>query len=147
MNIQNLLSKAIDKTVTYSRTGGGAGSILIIEFENKAFYTINCTWRIEDNGIVITTSWDDGTPLIGNMNKNAEKLIGRKLLYYELTPQYDLKLHFENNLLVNVFCNIITSISEDEDVYNCNWDFSIPEKNIVANITGNYKIIYTKYQE
>lgn len=78
MNIQNLLSKAIDKTVTYSRTGG-AGSILIIEFENKAFYTINCTWRIEDNGIVITTSWDDGTPLIGNMNKNAEKLIGRKL--------------------------------------------------------------------
>ena len=81
------------------------------------------------------------------MNKNAEKLIGRKLLYYELTPQYDLKLHFENNLLVNIFCNIITSISEDEDVYNCNWDFSIPEKNIVANITGNYKIIYTKYQE
>ena len=146
MNIHNLLSKAIGKTVNYSRTGGGAGSILVIEFENKTFYTINCTWRIEYKGTVITTSWDDGTPLIGCMNKNVEKLIGKKLLSYELSPQYDLKLYFENDFVANIFCSIIEHDPEEDSTYNCNWDFRIPEQDIIGYITGKYKIFYTKYQ-
>lgn len=35
MSIHDLLRKAVGKTVVYSRTGGGAGSIWNIEFEKK----------------------------------------------------------------------------------------------------------------
>lgn len=141
------MSISIGETVTYSRTGGGAGSILVIEFEDKNYYTIGCDWRIEYNGAIITTSWDDGTPLIGYMNKNAERLIGNKLLSFEIFDHYDLKLYFENGFVVNVFCDNIKYCSVEDSIYYSNWELSIPDKNLVGIITGHFNLVYTKFDD
>lgn len=144
MNIQELMSKSIGKVVTYSRTGGGAGSIWVIEFEDKTYYTIDCSWRIEWNGAIITTSEDDGTPLVGHMNKNAERLIGNKLLSFEILEHYDLKLYFENGFVVNAFCDILERCSEEDSIFYSNWDYCVPNEDIVGIITGHYKLVYTR---
>lgn len=147
MNIHDLLSLAVGKTVDYSRTGGGAGSIWCLQFEDGNFYMINCAWRIDYNGVILTTDCDDGTALVGRMNKNAERLVGSKLLSYELSPQYDLNLYFENGFTVRAFCNVIFCGSEEDAIYHCNWDFNVPKQNIVGGITGHFKIVYTKYSD
>lgn len=144
MNIQDLLSRSIGKIVTHSRTGGGAGSIWVIELEDATSYTIGCNWRLECNGMIITTSWDDATALVGHVNKNVERLIGNKLLSYELFDYYDLKLYFENGFVVNLFCDVLKSCSEEDSVFYSNWDFCVPDQNIVGIITGHLKLAYTK---
>lgn len=145
MNIQDLISKSIGKTVTYTRTGGGAGYIWVIEFEDENFYTISCNWRLECNGTIITTSWDDNTALIGHMNMNAERLIGNKLLSYEIGEHYDLKLYFENGFVISAFCDVLERCSEEDSIFYANWDFSVPSQNIVGIITGHFKLVYTRY--
>ena len=143
MNLQDLMSDSIGKTVIYTRTGGSVGSIWTIELEDGSYYTIGCSWRLECNGVIITTCEDDGTPLVGLMNKNAEKLIGKKLLSYEIFDHYDLKLYFEQGFVVNVFSDILKRCSEEDSIFYLNWDFCVPEQNIVGIITGHYKLVYT----
>lgn len=147
MNIQDLMSRSIGKTVTYTRAGGGAGSIWVIKFEDKSFYMIGCNWRLECNGTIITTSWDDNTALVGHMNKNAEKLIGNKLLSYEIGEHYDLKLYFENDFIVSAFCDVLERCSEEDSIFYANWDFCVPDLDLVGIITGHFKLVYTKYND
>lgn len=145
MSIHDLLRKAVGKKVVYSRTGGGAGSIWNIEFEKKVYYMIECSWRVEHNGIILTTCTDDATPLIGRMNRSVEQLIGNKLLSYELSSHYDLVLHFENDFIVEIFCDCGFEANIREDYPSPNWYFCIPELDISVTITNFFQIVYTKF--
>lgn len=144
MNIHDLLSQVIGKRVVHSRTGGGAGSIWNLEFEEDMYYMIWCSWRVEHNGIVLTTCTDDATPLVGRMNKSVEQLIGYKLLSYELSPHYDLTLYFENNYIVRVFCDSIFEADIKEENPYENWYFCVPASDIAVAITCYFKVIYTR---
>lgn len=144
MNIHDLLSQVIGKRVVHSRTGGGAGSIWNLEFEEDMYYMIWCSWRVEHNGIVLTTCTDDATPLVGRMNKSVEQLIGYKLLSYELSPHYDLTLYFENEFIVRVFCDSIFEADIKEENPYENWYFCVPASDIAVAITCYFKVIYTR---
>lgn len=61
MDIHKLLAHSVGTEVTYSRSGGGVGSIWLIKFNNKTNLWVNCSWRIEHNGCVLATVNDDAT--------------------------------------------------------------------------------------
>lgn len=146
MDIHKLLSQAVDKTVTCSRTGGGVGSIWVIEFENDPYFMIYCSWRVESNEKVITTSNDDGTPHVGHMIVNTKKLIGNKLMSYTLSKQNDLILNFDNNFVVKVFCHMGFETEKTQEDYKYeNWAFCIPSLDIAVTITTDFRQVYTKY--
>lgn len=145
MKINDLLSMAIGQKVVYSRTGGGACSIWALRFEEKMRFMIDCAWRIEYGDIVLTTCGDDSTPLTGRMNKSVEKLIGSKLLSYELSKHKDLVLYFENDFVVRVFCDLGFEADIREDYPTPNWRFSVPSLNISVTITDFFQETYTKY--
>lgn len=145
MDIHELLDKAIGKRVVFTLTGGGAGSILEVEFEENMHYMIHCAWRVEHDNTILTTSGDDATPIIGHMNKSVGKLQGNKLLSYELSPHYDINLYFENNFLLRVFCDLGFEADIREDYPSPNWYFCIPELDISVTITDFFQVVYAKY--
>lgn len=58
-DLHKIIQASLNQKVTYSRAGGGAGSIWLITFENEVSIMTWCTWRIEQNGKVLATSTDD----------------------------------------------------------------------------------------
>lgn len=144
MNIQDLLSRSIGKTVTSCKIGGETNSILEIKFEDTTSYTILCCWRIEHCGIAIKTIWSVIDSSIDLKDESVEEIIGNRLLSYKLSDHYDLKLYFENGFVVNLFCDVLKSCSEEDSVFYSNWDFCVPDQNIVGIITGHLKLAYTK---
>lgn len=146
MNIDDLLSMAIGQEVVHSRTGGAAGSIWSLRFNDDGMgFMIDCAWRVERDDIVLTTCNDDGTPLIGHMNQGVKKLEGSKFLSYELSPHYDLTLYFENNFIVRVFCNIGYEADIRESYPMSNWDFSVPSLDISVTVTDYFQVVYTRF--
>lgn len=146
MDIHKLLSLAVGETVVHSLTGGAAGSIWALRFENNSSFMIYCAWRIECNEKVITTSCDDATPLVGRMNVNVQKMTGKKLLSYTLSKQNDLILYFDYNFIIRMFCNIGLELENTkEGCCDENWDFCIPSLDIAVSATTDFRKIYTKY--
>lgn len=144
MKIQELMSRSIGKVITSSRTAGKTSSTWVIELEDATYYTIGCSWRIEWNGTIITTSWDDRITPVGGMNKDAERLIGNKLLSFEVSEHYDLKLYLENGFVVTAFCNFLECCSEEDSLFYLNWEYCVPDKNIAGTITAHFKLVYTR---
>ena len=145
MDIHELLKTAIGKKVVHSLTGGCVGSIWNIEFEEGVHYMINCAWRVEHNGVVLTTCGDDATPHVGHMNESVQHLLNNKLLSYELSSHYDLTLYFENNYIVRVFCDSMFEADIKEEHPHENWYFCVPASDIAVAITCYFKVIYTRF--
>lgn len=145
MSIHKLLKKAVGKKVVYTLTGGGAGSIWNLELEDGIGFMIYCAWRVEQGDFVLTTDCDDATAIVGHMNQTVQRLVGCKLLSYELSKHYDLILHFEDDFLVRVFCNLGFEAPIKEDYPTIAWDFSISSLDIVAIITKYFQVVYTKH--
>lgn len=143
MNIQDLLSISIGKTVTSCKIGGETNSILAIKFEDATSYTILCCWRIEHCGIAIKTIWSVIDSSIDLKDESVEEIIGNRLLSYKLSDHYDLKLYFENEFVVSVFCNVLGRCAEDDAIFYSNWCFSVPDLNIDVNIIGHFSLVYT----
>lgn len=153
MNLYNFLSKAVGETVTRSKTNKGTNRIWIIEFSNNTSYHIYCSWRFKCAGMIITTSFecvttgmttDGGDEIQGleYMNKHVERLIGSKLLSYELSAHYDLTLYFENNYSINLFCDSITHGSKEDAQAHCSWLFFVPEEDTVGGVTGHFEEVF-----
>ncbi|WP_291583359.1 hypothetical protein [Bacteroides sp.] len=87
-----LLKQILDKRVVSSISGGDAGSIWLIEFENDSYFLIYSAWRIEQNNQTKATYTDDDTDIIGLLSRSVKEIEGKKLLAYELSEQYDLNL-------------------------------------------------------
>lgn len=145
MNINELLSTAIGQEVARSRTGGAAGSVWTLRFKEEMGFMIYCAWRVECDNVVLTTSIDDKKAITGRMSKSVGKLVGKKLLSYELSKHYDLILHFEDNYLVRIFCNNGYQAEIWEDYPYPNWYFSVPSMDISFRITDYFQVVYTKY--
>lgn len=147
MNIRQLLEYIINKKVIYSRSGGGAGSIWLIKFENGADIFIYCSWRVECNGHVLATEYDDSTAIVGRLASSVRLLEEKqlRLLSFSISKQNDLVLIFEKGYCVRIFCNISHFSTENENTYNKNWEFSVKEWNICANITNHFQVDFDKY--
>jgi len=140
MNSQliKILQEAKYAKILYCRAGGGAGSVIMMEYVvNDVLYVlfINTVWRIESQHEVIATSADDVEPINGLIAKAVSNLENKAILSVELLAFYDLKISFENNLCLKVF-NVFTKNTET----NCNWTISIPSQNISLDVTSEFKI-------
>lgn len=145
MDISQLLQYSVGSKVFYSRTGGGASSIWLIQFENTASLWINCSWRIEHKGYVLATENDDATAVTGRMAKSVKRLEGCRLLGYELSPQNDLILFFEKGYCCRVFTNISSFEGKDEKKNMKNWEYCIEDLDVCVCATNHFHIIKEKY--
>ncbi|MDR0298549.1 MAG: hypothetical protein LBI13_00455 [Streptococcaceae bacterium] len=127
------LNKVVKKTITSSLSGGAAGSILKVEFEDDNYFFIYCDWRIENGGKFLVTSWDSTTP-DGLISVETAKLDGKVVEKFEITTSTDWVLSMTDGTILRVFC----SIGPSEQEYPENWayhDRSI-QKIIWANNKG-----------
>ncbi|MGX7024452.1 hypothetical protein [Vagococcus hydrophili] len=145
--MKSRLKELINKKVIKSSSGGGAGSILVIELENSSYFFIWCAWRIECEDVVIVTSFDTIEPteftnsLNGYIGEKVPLLVGNRVLDITLTPQYDLRISFENNYVLHVFCDI--GFSRED--YNINWELNIPHENISIEINNHFEEQHGQY--
>ena len=145
MDIHQLLKYSIGSVVSYSRTGGGASSIWLIQLENSASLWINCAWRIEHENVVLATENDDATAVTGRMAKSVKRLEGYKLLDYELSLQNDLTLFFEKNYCARIFANISPLGEKDEMKSMKNWEYCVADWDICVCATNHFHLISQKY--
>ncbi|MBP1048398.1 hypothetical protein I6N96_19060 [Enterococcus sp. BWM-S5] len=139
--MENKIKRLVAQTVVKSTAGGGAGSTLVLEFEDTSYIFIWCSWRIEQGKKVIVTSSDTVLPTESNDSPNGligEKspvLKGRKVKNVYLSPQYDLEIVFDNEYKLRIFCDIGPS----RDDYDINWELNIPTDNISIEISNHFK--------
>jgi hypothetical protein len=145
MEINETLFGIINSNVILSKSGGSTGSLWLIDFDNKTSLYIYCTWRIEHNDNILTTSNDDTTPITGLLTKTVRELEGKKLIAFDLSKQYDLTLKFEDDYCVKIFCDISYSETENGGTYDTNWDLSMPDNDLVISISNYFKINKSKY--
>ena len=117
-------------TVTYSRTGGGAGSILLIKFSNNNRLWIWRYWELLKNGQIITTEADDCTAMTGKIALVAIQLENKSVEDISLNS-YNIHITFSDGYSLFVYA----SIDIDNDLPN--WKYSIPSKNLVYEITSD----------
>jgi len=143
-NILYNLEKLKLRKVIKCTTGGGVGSILKMELENNCYFFFYCTWRIEQNDVVLATSDDSSEALVGRMAMAAKALVYSSILSISITKQFDLIINLDN-LCLRIFCNISYSQTENGGTYDTNWELCIPEDNLVLTINNHFKIISSNY--
>ncbi len=139
----NYLNNIIQSDITYSRAGGGAGSVIVIDLKKDDLeYSlwISCAWRIENKNQIIATSADDAKAVTGLIAKSAKMLEGKVIDSIEISPYYDLRIYFSDGFCLNIFC-IFSHTSETDS----NWWLAIPDKDLSYEITNNFKIKKGKY--
>ncbi|MEN9918317.1 MAG: hypothetical protein RL662_753 [Bacteroidota bacterium] len=145
-DITYYLSILVNSKIVKSNSGGGAGSILKIEINNKdSYFFIYCCWRLESDATVLATSADDTTANIGLIAKSVKLLEGKTILSINLSKQYDLIIVFEDGYTLRVFCDISYSSSDNEDYYDTNWELCIPTDNAYFKVSNKYQIETGKY--
>ena len=132
------LNDLIESKITYSRAGGGAGSIISMELNNKnLIYAlwIECTWRIENKNKVVATSADDIEPVTGLISKSIKMLEGKIVDSVEVNPFYDLCINFTDGFRLRIFCIFSYSCKSET-----NWYLAIPKQNLSYEITNHFEI-------
>lgn len=140
--MEDKLKKLVGKKVTKSSSGGGAGSILVLEFENASYFYILCSWRISHENSILVTSSDtivpekDNSSPNGFIGENTPVLLEKKVVNINLSSYYDLEINFEEGYKMQVFCDV--GIYEDE--YDINWELNMPADNICIGITNHLDV-------
>ena len=80
-SLKSDINLLLDQKVKYSRTGGGASSILLIIFEDESAVWAWRYWEISKGDQLIACSEDDDTPITGVMAVAARQLEGTVLEY------------------------------------------------------------------
>ena len=133
----------LGKRVTYSRTGGGASSILLIKFENECAVWAWRYWEISKGDQLIACSEDDDTPVTGVMAVAARQLEGTILedLYLDDTT-YKLGMLFDNGHELWLY----QELEEREEFKSViNWEYQIPTKNLCYVLTSQMEIKTQEY--
>lgn len=139
-NLKDILQSLCFKTIYKASVGGGVGSIIKLELDNNDFLFIYCTWRLEHNNIVLSTSEDDSQAVIGLMANTIRRIEGKNIIKVDISPQYDLTVILEENYKLRVFCNVSYS---NEDYSN--WELCCPQNNLTFTINNHFKIDVSTY--
>lgn len=144
-NLKNDINLLLGQKVKYSRTGGGASSILLIIFEDESTIWAWRYWEISKGDQLIACSEDDDTPVTGVMAVAARQLEGTILedLYLDDTT-YKLGMLFNNGHELWLYPEL-EECEEFKDVVN--WEYQIPTKNLCYVLTSQMKIELGKYYE
>lgn len=129
--------------VNYSRAGGGAGNILLIESEMNFSLWIWCYWEIEKSGVMLANANGDTTAVTGEIAVAVRKLEGKRVLKVETDPTwYHLHIIFEDDYELFVYCE---QQPDDESQPLNNWEFAVKNLDINYVITCDFSIKQEKY--
>ena len=124
--------------ITYSRAGGGAGSILLIATNTNISLWIWCYWEIKKAGTILANADDDTTAMVGKIAVASRQLEGKRISKVELAPlYYDLHIFLEDDYELVINCE---SQPEGEDYPLNNWELSLEDLNITYIVTCDFKI-------
>lgn len=138
------LDRIKGQRVVYSRSGGGAGSILLINFINEDALWFWRYWEVIHNDVVIGCSNDDITPVIGKVAVAALQLEERKVLDVILYEDLSLRIFFDNHYELIIVTTIET---RPEFIDLVNWEYCSPELDVCYTITSQNEVITSKYEE
>lgn len=127
------IRQIIGKVVTYSRAGGGVGSILLIKFSNNNRLWTWRYWELLKNKQIIATEADDCTAMTGKIALAAVQLENKSVEDISLN-NYNIHITFSNGYSLFVYA------TRDIDNDLPNWKYSIPSKNLVYEITSKLSI-------
>lgn len=142
--LRKYIKTIIGAKISYSRAGGGAGSIISMDVRNKdnSIYSlwVECAWRIENKNKIIATSADSVEASNGLIAQSVKMLENKVIKSIKLTNFYDLLINFTDGFCLKVFC--IFS-------YDCepcmNWYLAIPEQDLCYEITNFFNVKKGKY--
>ena len=118
--ISKTLKQFEGNVVTYSRAGGGAGSILLIKSQNNISLWIWCYWEISHYDDLLATADDDTTAIVGKIAVAARQLEGKVIKWIKIDPDYyHLRLGFDDNYELFVGCE---SQPPEEEFPLDNWE-------------------------
>ena len=143
-SLKSDINLLLDQKVKYSRTGGGASSILLIIFEDESAVWAWRYWEISKGDQLIACSEDDDTPVTGVMAVAARQLEGTILedLYLDDTT-YKLGMLFDNGHELWLY----PELEEREEFKSViNWEYQIPTKDLCHVLTSQMEIETGKYK-
>lgn len=124
--------------VTYSNTGGGADSILLVSITNRCDVWSWRYWEISQRESLLATSDDDATPVTGKMAQAAKKIEGKKFIGFSFINDYSLWLCFEDDIDLIIFSEFET----DESLIDlCNWEFVDFKKMVSFKVTSQQELV------
>lgn len=144
MSLVEGIQRLNGNVVTYSRAGGGAGSILLIETDARIELWLWCYWKIKKSNKVLATADDDTTAVVGKIAVAAKQLEGRKVCKVEMDPScFDLHIFFDEEYELIVNCE---SQPEGETYLLNNWELAIVDENVNYSVTCNFTIKKESYR-
>ncbi len=100
----------------------------------------HCAWRIETPQKTIAC-WRDDNSNKGRMIRTLHKIAGRKVQSINLSlPSLDLKIHFEDDMIWQIFCDLSDEKSKYGDVYE-NYVFTTLSKHYAVVGRSHLEII------
>ena len=144
-SLKSDINLLLDQKVKYSRTGGGASSILLIIFEDESAVWAWRYWEISKGDQLIACSEDDDTPVTGVMAVAARQLEDTILedLYLDDTT-YKLGMLFDNGHELWLY----PELEEREEFKSViNWEYQIPTKDLCYVLTSQMEIETGKYKQ
>lgn len=142
-NLKNDITLIRGKKVIYSRTGGGASSILLIRFEDESAIWAWRYWEIIKGVQLVACSEDDDTPITGVMAAAARKLERAVLedIYLDDTT-YQLGMLFDNGYELWLY----PELEEREEFKSViNWEYQMPAADLCYVLTSQLEIKIEKY--
>ena len=97
MGLSDELKNLLNRTVTYSSSGGANGFIQLFKFDNGSALWMSWWWEIWQRGKLIACANDDDTPITGKMAQDSAALVGKRLLGINIDNDYTLGLFFEDD--------------------------------------------------
>lgn len=137
--LETLQGSKVSKVIA----GGGNGSIIIIDIDNKYSLYILCDWRLITNDDVIVTSYDDSDVKHGKIPIYLKKLHKEVVKKISIINRYDINIEFQNETILTIFSNNNKSSNTIDE----NWSFVDIENNISYNLTNEFVYSSTKYDE
>lgn len=130
--------------VTYSRAGGGAGSILLIATNTNISLWIWCYWEIKKAGTILANADDDTTAIAGKIAVAARQLEGKKIKKVELDSScFDLHVFLEDDYELAINCE---SQPEGEEHPLNNWELSIEDLDITYLVTCDFEMMQDTFR-
>jgi len=89
-------------------------------YEGTANLLVWCSWRLDSQDDVITSSDDEYSSIVEGLNRLIGSCINRVSI---LSPAWDLELQFNNEFTLNVFCDHVPG----DPSYDGNWYLTLRE--------------------
>lgn len=106
LKLFNALSHLRGKRICHCSSGGGCGSIILLETESNKNLWAWCYWEIQNGCNLISSSEDDATAIIGPIARTCNELEGRMIEDFRVFSDYTLVLLIEGNYRLVCFTDI-----------------------------------------